>query len=96
NVGGPGRFDLVCGAQGGVKVWVDGKQVISASDARGVDLDSPGPFRGEFVTTGISRFLIKVVRAKVPVGLLVFVVYAEDGSVVFPVVRDVLSTPVQP
>lgn len=89
----PGRYDLVCGAEGGVKVWVDGKLAVSANDSRGVDLASPGAFRGEFVTAGVSRVLIKLVRGKVAMSGLTFVVTSDDGSIVFPVVRDVLTTP---
>ncbi|MFX8727628.1 hypothetical protein ABTM60_20415, partial [Acinetobacter baumannii] len=57
------------------------------------DLANPGPFRGEVLTGGVSRVLIKLVRGKTSLQSLTFVVYAEDGSVVFPVVRDVLSSP---
>lgn len=88
-----GRYDLVCAAEGGVKVWVDGKLAVRANDSRGIDWSSPGPFRGELVTSGVSRVLIKLVRGKVPMSRLTFVVSSDDGSIVFPIVRDVLVSP---
>jgi hypothetical protein len=92
----PGRYEIVCGSEGGVKVWADSKQIVNASDSRGVDIANPGPFKGEVLTAGVSRMLVKLVRGKTPLSSFTFVVYAEDGSIVFPIVRDVLTTSARP
>ncbi|MBX3114729.1 MAG: ADP-ribosylglycohydrolase family protein [Fimbriimonadaceae bacterium] len=80
----PGAMRVLAHIAGGLKVWIDGVEVLSYHDATPKPLRLGGTSTADFTTHGESHILVKVVRGNSPIPPLQLAFFDETGKVVFP------------
>jgi len=80
----PGAMRVLAHVAGGLKVWIDGVEVLSYHDATPKPLRLGGTSTADFTTHGESHILVKVARGNSPMPPLQLAFFDETGKVVFP------------
>lgn len=82
--GQEGKLRLVVATSVGARAWVDRREIVKYHDTHTPTPRAIQPYVGEFVTSGRSEILIKIMRNLAPIPSVVIYFLAEDGRHIEP------------
>jgi|GEM_PF-2948565 len=79
-----GNYRVQAAFAGGIKIWIDGKPLLSYNDSTQKPPNHPS-YSAEFTSFGESRILIKIIRGRNAIAPLYLTFFDESGRIVFPI-----------